>query len=107
MALRYGRGVYTSRTSSKANDYAIGSDRGGVRVMFLCKVLLGQPLKVKEDRLNEAYVDAHIAARGQGGQFDSVLGLKLGADGGSLNYEENVVYAVDQALPSYVIVYRL
>ena len=48
MQLRYGQGLYFSRTSSKSNDYAAGSERelGGdgarraVRAMFLCKVVI-------------------------------------------------------------------
>lgn len=110
MALRYGQGNYFSRSSSKANDYAEASERVDasgrcVRVMFLCRVLLGKVLMTAEDTLSEATIDEEIAARGQGGLHDSVLGLTT-AQGGQLNYSENVVYHPDQALPSYLIVYR-
>lgn len=106
MQLRYGRGLYTSRTSSKAHDYAAPSERAGVRVMFLCKVLLGRTLETAEEALGEEQIDMHLAARGAGGAYDSVLGLTT-ARGGALNYEENVVYSAQQALPSYIIVYRV
>ena len=107
--LRYGRGLYFSRTSSKSNDYGAGSERshGGAnhRVMFLCKVALGKVLRSPEEWLDEAAINRAIGGRGQGGQCDSVLGLTK-AEGGSLNNEENVVYAEAAALPSYLVVYK-
>jgi len=50
--LRYGRGLYFSKVSSKSDSYASGSERAGQgstaaarpRVMFLCKVALGNGL---------------------------------------------------------------
>jgi hypothetical protein len=53
-----------------------------------------------------AQVDAGIKARGQGGKYDSVLGLTE-ADGGRLNYEDNVLYDERAAIPSYLIVYEV
>ena len=108
--LRYGRGLYFSKTSSKSNDYGGDTERlrGGqrLRVMFLCKVALGSPLREQRDRLDEQDVDRCIAARRKGGAYDSVVGLTV-ADGGALNYEENVVYSEAAAVPSYLIVYQL
>ncbi len=47
--LRYGRGLYFSKVSSKANDYADATERqfphGTFRAMFLCKVALGESLR--------------------------------------------------------------
>ena len=108
--LRYGRGLYFSRVSSKSNDYNESTERhvpqGRTRIMFLCKVALGAEWKVTEADLREQDIDANVAARGYGGRAHSVTGLTVG-DGGALNYEENVVYANDAAIPSYLIVYRL
>ena len=50
--LRYGRGLYFSKVSSKSDSYASGSERAGQgstaaarpRVIFLCKVVLGNGL---------------------------------------------------------------
>lgn len=104
--LRYGRGLYFSRTASKSNDYAGGSERplshGRHRVMFLCKVCVGRTHRTTLARLDQATVDQLIGS----GQADSVTGLTT-ADGGALNYEENVVYNESAAIPSYLVVYKL
>jgi hypothetical protein len=51
-------------------------------------------------------VNAQIKARGEGGEYDSVLGLAT-ADGGRLRYEEIVLYDERAAIPSYLIVYEV
>ena len=73
---------------------------------FLCKVALGASLCTRLDRLDERQVDGEIRGRGRGGQFDSVTGLTT-ADGGALNFEENVTYSEAAAIPSYLIVYKM
>jgi hypothetical protein len=104
--LRYGRGLYFSRTSSKSDGYAHGSERdlphGKHRVMFLCKVCVGRTHRTAQDRLEQSAVNDLIAS----GRADSVTGLTK-ADGGALDYEENVVYDESAAIPSYLIVYKL
>eukprot|EP00322_Chrysochromulina_rotalis_P018346 CAMPEP_0115845830 /NCGR_PEP_ID=MMETSP0287-20121206/9555_1 /TAXON_ID=412157 /ORGANISM="Chrysochromulina rotalis, Strain UIO044" /LENGTH=392 /DNA_ID=CAMNT_0003299617 /DNA_START=27 /DNA_END=1205 /DNA_ORIENTATION=- len=104
--LRYGRGLYFSRTASKSNDYARMSERklphGRYRAMFLCKVCVGQTHLTKQDRLDQSTIDQLLSS----GQADSVTGLTT-ADGGALNFEENVVYDEHAAIPSYLIVYTL
>jgi len=110
-ALRYGRGLYFSKTSSKSDDYGSESertDRTGARVrcMFMCLVALGRELRTPAERLEEHQVSAQLKARGYGGTHDSVLGLTV-AEGGALNYEENVVYDQRAAIPSYLVVYKL
>jgi len=108
--LRYGRGLYFSRTASKSHTYGAESERTRAgrkyRVMFLCKVALGHTLRTPSDRLDERQIDGEIVARAHGGRFDSVVGLTA-ADGGELNYEENVLYDEAAAIPSYLIVYQL
>jgi len=108
-ALRYGRGLYFSRTSSKSHSYGGASERERsgfrYRVAFLCKVALGTALDTRAATLTEPEIDAAVVARGRGGGYDSVLGLTV-ADGGQLNYEENVLYTEAAAIPSYLIVYR-
>ena len=104
--LRYGRGLYFSRTASKSNDYARPSERiladGRHRIMFLCKVCVGRTHRTAQDRLDQAAVDEIIGSR----SADSITGLTI-ADGGALHYEENVVYHESAAIPSYLIIYRL
>jgi len=105
--LRYGRGLYFSKTASKSNDYAGESERPGPdgspwRVMFLCKVCCGSSYRAVEERLEQGQVAGILASD----SYDSVTGL-TSADGGCLNYEENVVYDETSAIPSYLIVYKL
>ena len=56
--LRYGKGLYFSRTSSKSNDYLWGEHKvlaDGSRwgIMFLCKVALGRSWMVAQDFVPE------------------------------------------------------
>lgn len=74
--------------------------------MRLRQVALGSPLQATEQRLEEDVINQQIAARGQGGPHDSIVGLSL-QDGGALNHEETVVYDEAAAIPSYLIVYKL
>lgn len=104
MALRYGEGLYFSKTSSKSNDYAANSERrvaghrGQCRVMFLCKVALGSVYETTRDRIDDVQP---ILDRN-----DSIVGLTTD-DGGALNYDEAVVYDPSAAIPSYLVVYRI
>ena len=108
--LRYGRGLYFSKTSSKSHSYGGESQRErrgeNFRCMFLCKVALGSALHTPEDRIDDARIDGLLRARARGGEYDSVVGLTT-AEGGKLNYEESVVYNEEAALPSYLIVYKM
>ena len=80
-ALRYGSDLYFSRVASKSHGYGEASERiaHGVtqRVMFLCKVALGTTLRTAADRLDEAQIAPCIAARGQGGTYDTITGLRV------------------------------
>ena len=71
-----------------------------------CKVAAGAEYRTTADGLSEAEVDELVSARAAGGTFDSIVGLDA-ASGGSLNYEETVVYRNEAAIPSYLIVYEL
>ena len=108
--LRYGRGLYFSKASSKSNDYAAESERVGggarMRCVFLCKVALGRAFKTPRDGLDDADIDLALKVRGHGGAHDSLVGLTA-AEGGALNYDETVVYSERAAIPSYLIVYAL
>jgi len=106
--LRYGRGLYFSKTASKSHDYV--EKTGSVRtfpdgskwgVMFLCKIVLGANFRTESTSLEQAVIDDLVPSR-----FSSVTGLTK-QEGGGLNYEENVVYTGRAAIPSYLIVYKL
>ena len=58
-------------------------------------------LETRESHLEQDQVNFHRASG-----YDSVRGLAK-AEGGDLNFEENVVYDAAAAVPSYLIVYKL
>eukprot|EP01133_Synstelium_polycarpum_P011958 gene11958-13938_t len=90
---RFGDGVYFSATSSKSNDYIKSSIPNPNKVMFLCRVALGNPK-------NEYTDQCHYKAPPPG--YNSVVGLP----GQGLNYDEAVVYDTRACIPSYLIVFQ-
>ncbi|EGC34070.1 hypothetical protein DICPUDRAFT_92291 [Dictyostelium purpureum] len=88
--LRFGPGIYFSSVSSKSNDYS--TPINGNKYMFLANVLVGEGEKYLNDNQN-------ITSPNPG--FDSVLG----ETGLALNHDEVIVYNIDQAKPSYLIIY--
>ncbi|KAF8134894.1 ADP-ribosylation [Boletus edulis] len=90
---RFGHGIYTSSCSSKSDDYVCNlSENASLRVMILCRVVVGRPYK----RYRNA---PDILAPPSG--YDSIAG-EIGWD---LNYEETVTYDNDTVRPAYLIVY--
>jgi hypothetical protein len=89
---RFGKGIYTSATSSKANDY-VASNRAVTKAVLLNSVTLGKTVKltVTDQTLVKPPGDA-----------DSVIG----EPGGDLNYDESIVYNNDAIRPLYLVVYR-
>ncbi|KAJ7592669.1 hypothetical protein C8J56DRAFT_1127072 [Mycena floridula] len=90
---RFGKGLYTSSTSSKSNDYSHNECKSPFKAILLNKVVVGKGLKLKHD-------DTSLTQ--PPGGYDSVLAEK----GGSLNYDELVVYTNDAIRPSYLIIYE-
>eukprot|EP00903_Cladosiphon_okamuranus_P011897 g11174.t1 len=97
--LRYGKGLYFSSVSGKANDYATGSTKEGPRgkkwrCMFICNVAVGRAYRTQATGL----LPENCPPPG----YDSVVG-EVSPYG--LNYDEVVVYHEDAALPCNLIVY--
>ncbi|KAJ8693295.1 hypothetical protein PTI98_010529 [Pleurotus ostreatus] len=90
---RFGRGIYTSSTSSKSNDYSSNDCKSSLKAMLLNKVVVGKGCKMLHDNTS-------LQAPPAG--FDSVLAEK----GGSLNYDELVVYTNDAIRPSFLVMYE-
>ena len=90
---RFGHGIYLAPNSSKCQDYTRGMPEYGVRAQLLCLVACGAKYELK---FND--VTLHQPPE----KFDSVYGRS----GGSLNYDEIVVYDVDAVMPQYIIVYE-
>lgn len=93
---RFGHGIYTSSTSSKSNDYSknVGID-SELKALLLNKVVVGNGKKLIK-------TDTSLTAPPAG--FDSIIGEA--APGGSLNYDELVVYHNDAVRPSYLVMYK-
>jgi len=94
---RFGRGIYTSSTSSKSNDYSKNDDSlvSDWKALLLNKVVVGNGKKLFND-------DTTLTE--PPGVYDSVLAEV--APGGSLNYDEVVVYNNDAIRPSYLVMYE-
>jgi len=90
---RFGRGIYTSATSSKSNDYITGTTVP-YKAIFLANVAVG--------RASIQYTDNPNLTQPPAG-YDSVIGQPK--QGGSLNYDELIVYTNDAIRPSYFVMY--
>ncbi|GLB40708.1 putative poly(ADP-ribose) polymerase catalytic domain [Lyophyllum shimeji] len=90
---RFGKGIYTSSTSSKSDDYASNDCSSKLTAILLNKVVVGRGCKMLNDNTT-------LTAPPPG--FDSVLAEK----GGSLNHDELVVYRNDAIRPSFLVMYE-
>ncbi|CAL1717323.1 unnamed protein product [Somion occarium] len=89
----FGKGIYTSSCSSKADDYAKSTARKAkYQVLLLNRVALGKTYKLQRNA-------DHLTSPPPG--YHSVFGVP----GVELNYEETVVYSNDAIRPGYLIVY--
>jgi len=93
---RFGRGIYTSFTSSKSND---SSKNVGInsewKAMLLNEVVVGNC-----KRLNQG--DNSLTQPPSG--YNSVLAEAV--PGGALDYDELVVYKSEAVRPLYLVMYR-
>ncbi|KAJ7471408.1 hypothetical protein B0H11DRAFT_1368148 [Mycena galericulata] len=89
---RFGRGIYTTACSSKADDYYVGVQNSPYRTVLVNRVVVGNPL-IRQHNAE------HLTEPPNG--YHSVVGTP-GAD---LNYGETVVYSNDAIRPAYLIVY--
>ncbi len=90
---RYGDGFYLAPNSSKCHDYTRGVEDIGIRAQLLCSVASGTRFKTQQD---------HTHLSGPPKNCDSVHGIK----GGTLNYDEIVVFQSDAILPEFIVLYR-
>lgn len=91
---RFGRGIYTSACSSKADDYFrdVSSYRLKSRALLLNAVVYGKPQELSK---------TNTSANPCGSGYHSVKGVT----GDDLNYEETVVYANEAIRPVYLVTY--
>ncbi|KAG5642901.1 hypothetical protein DXG03_001908 [Asterophora parasitica] len=90
---RFGKGIYTSSTSSKSDDYASNDCGSKFTAILLNKVIVGKGYKMTQD-------SSSMTAPPPG--YDSVLAEK----GGRLNHDELVVYRNDAIRPSFLVLYE-
>jgi hypothetical protein len=111
--LRFGYGIYTTATSSKAHTYTNQSVR--VRAMFVVHVVAGNTCNrvdtwTQEDMQLTApppgfdSVLGRVAANWEGGAVDDA-GYKCAKARHTLNYDELVTYTPDANLPAFLILY--
>ena len=91
---RFGKGIYLAPNSSKCHDYTQGNPDYGYRAQLLCLVACGAKYELLHDSTTLVAPPDN---------FHSVHGKA----GGSLNYDEIVVYQADAVLPQYIVVYKL
>ncbi|KAI0317115.1 ADP-ribosylation [Amylostereum chailletii] len=89
---RFGAGIYTSATSSKANDYVAERGTSSYRALLLNDVVLGKTVKLTTGNptLTEPPQDC-----------DSVIG----EPGGDLNYDESIVYKNEAIRPAFLVIF--
>ncbi|KAH9969952.1 hypothetical protein BJV74DRAFT_867848 [Russula compacta] len=93
---RFGAGIYTTATSSKANDYYDGRmSPSPNKAMLLNDVVIGRAAKFYT-------TEQRLTAPPAG--YDSVIGEP--SYGGDLNYDECAVYNDAAIRPKFLIVYR-
>ncbi|KZT64794.1 ADP-ribosylation [Daedalea quercina L-15889] len=91
---RFGSGIYTTATSSKANDYV--QERGGspYHAMLLSEVVTGKMAFMTTNRQNLSQPPSG---------YDSVFGIP--GLSSVLNYDEIVVYRDEAIHPSFLVIY--
>ncbi|EPS93941.1 hypothetical protein FOMPIDRAFT_93895 [Fomitopsis schrenkii] len=100
---RFGRGIYTTSTSSKANDYASERGGSGLKAMLLSEVILGRVSRMTRG-------DSTLTEPPTG--YDSVVGEPggyhpaAGEPEGELNYDEVIVYKNEAIRPLFLVIYK-
>ncbi|KAJ0135511.1 Uncharacterized protein HZ326_21478 [Fusarium oxysporum f. sp. albedinis] len=93
----FGRGIYTSQVSSKADDYAVSINPGSwLHAIFLCQVASNRPHRMRSTCPYRTAPDTG---------YDSVEAV-LFRDRGIVNYPETVVHRDDAIIPVAVIMYE-
>ncbi|TFY59972.1 hypothetical protein EVJ58_g5432 [Rhodofomes roseus] len=92
---RFGKRIYTTGTSSKANDYVVEQGGSPYKAMLLSEVVAGKEArKTANDLMLSKPPD----------ECDCVLGVP--GTQSVLNYDEVVVYRDDAIRPSFLVIYQ-
>eukprot|EP00928_Gymnodinium_smaydae_P050924 TRINITY_DN34459_c0_g1_i1.p2 TRINITY_DN34459_c0_g1~~TRINITY_DN34459_c0_g1_i1.p2 ORF type:complete len:274 (-),score=61.76 TRINITY_DN34459_c0_g1_i1:100-921(-) len=89
----FGTGAYFADEAQKSNQYAKGQTEDGCKVMLLCRVVLGNVMRLEkgQDRTADRYADDP--------NIDSVLGFT--------DSREFVIYDMAQIYPEYIMHYKV
>ncbi|KAL1724545.1 hypothetical protein EV715DRAFT_245105 [Schizophyllum commune] len=90
---RFGRGIYSTATSSKADQYSSNACASRFKALILCKVAAGNMAK--------CVTEAPTLTRSPPG-FDSILA----EPDGSVEDDELVVYRNEAIKPAYLVIYE-
>ncbi|GJE95782.1 PARP catalytic domain-containing protein [Phanerochaete sordida] len=90
---RFGQGIYTSATSSKAYDYIRNEGGSPYLTMILSEVIMGKECKLPQED--------HTLKKPPAG-YNSVVG----EPGLTVNYDEAIVYTNDAIRPEYLVVFE-
>ncbi|KIM28486.1 hypothetical protein M408DRAFT_69717 [Serendipita vermifera MAFF 305830] len=89
---RFGKGIYSTATSSKADGYSKTLTHSPWTALLLTSVVVGDPCIT--------YGDGPQISHPPNG-YDSIIGKP----GSALNYDETVVYRKDAIRPVYLVLY--
>ncbi|EPS93929.1 hypothetical protein FOMPIDRAFT_1055537 [Fomitopsis schrenkii] len=89
--LQWGKGIYTSATSSKANLFAREQGGSGFKAMLLNDVVLGRVFKMSAD--NTTLTQPPMG-------YDAVVGEPVGG------FDEAIVYTSEAIRPLFLIIYK-
>ncbi|KAG9041085.1 hypothetical protein FS842_002728, partial [Serendipita sp. 407] len=100
---RYGKGIYSTCTSSKASDYSKNAISSPLKAVLLNEVVIGKGIIMSTDS---------PGLSGPPAGYDSVLAvprkrLRRGGPPAGLNYDETIVYRNDAIKPVYLVLYQI
>ncbi|KAJ7240704.1 hypothetical protein C8J57DRAFT_1085612, partial [Mycena rebaudengoi] len=106
---KFGTGIYTTTSSSKADDYFIGVPESPFRAVLVNRVVVGNPLtrQYNAEMITELPFGYHSVDIHPFFLLFLPLTVTIGSrvPGAGLNYGETVVYNNDAIRPAYLIVY--
>ena len=113
MKCSFGKGLYTSSTSSKSDDYASNSGKtsSSNKAILLNKVVVGKGYKVTENATTmtappPGYDSVSQTSQQREPQILIPSFKVLAEKGGKLNHDELVIYDNDAIRPSFIVLYE-
>ena len=102
---RYGAGNYFASNACKSHQYSEPSPGSGIRVMLVCRVVMGLPYCAASLHKNARRAPDNPETPGR--PFDSVFAEAGVIANGDKSHNEYVIYDQSQVYPEYVVHYRV